>query len=173
MNQTKSDKEDQWHLDKKVPLSLIFAMLVQAAMVIWAIADIKKDVEVLKAAMVQQLDRDSRQDRATADAVGLVREDIKEVKVHDVPADLDRYDRYQQPVHRNEAAAQTRAPPGTAQVAEPALDRRRIRADRGRDDCAGRWRTTAFPARHWLSRWSIGLILAGAWGARFLAASED
>jgi hypothetical protein len=80
MNQTKSDKEDQWHLDKKVPLSLIFAMLVQAAMVIWAIADIKKDVEVLKAAMVQQLDRDSRQDRATADAVGLVREDIKEVK---------------------------------------------------------------------------------------------
>jgi len=81
MNQTKSDKEGQWHLDKKVPLSLIFAMLVQAAMVIWAIADIKKDVEVLKAAMVQQLDRDSRQDRATADAVGLVREDIKEVKV--------------------------------------------------------------------------------------------
>lgn len=81
MNQTKSDKEGQWHLDKKVPLSLIFAMLVQAAMAIWAIADIKKDVEVLKAAMVQQLDRDSRQDRATADAVGLVREDIKEVKV--------------------------------------------------------------------------------------------
>mgnify|MGYP001426105342 FL=1 len=81
MNQTKSDKEDQWHLDKKVPLSLIFAMLVQAAMAIWAIADIKKDVEVLKAAMVQQLDRDNRQDRATADAVGLVREDIKEVKV--------------------------------------------------------------------------------------------
>ena len=81
MNQTKSDKEDQWHLDKKVPLSLIFAMLVQAAMVIWAIADIKKDVEVLKAAMVRQLDRDSRQDRAAADAVGLVREDIKEVKV--------------------------------------------------------------------------------------------
>lgn len=41
--------EDGWHLDKKVPLSLILAILVQAAMVIWAIADIKKDVEVLKA----------------------------------------------------------------------------------------------------------------------------
>ena len=37
-----------WHLDKKVPLSLIFAMMCQAAMVIWAIADIKKDVELLK-----------------------------------------------------------------------------------------------------------------------------
>ena len=80
MNQTKSDKEDQWHLDKKVPLSLIFAMLVQAAMVIWAIADIKKDVEVLKAAMVQQIDRDNHQDRAGAEAVALVREDLREVK---------------------------------------------------------------------------------------------
>jgi len=80
MNQTKSDKEDQWHLDKKVPLSLIFAMLVQAAMVIWAIADIKKDVEVLKAAMVQQIDRDNRQDRAGTEAVALVRDDLREVK---------------------------------------------------------------------------------------------
>jgi len=96
MNQTKSDKEGQWHLDKKVPLSLIFAMLVQAAMVIWAIADIKKDVEVLKAAMVQQIDRDSRQDKAAADAVGLVREDIKEVKTM-LSRLIDRHDQYQQP----------------------------------------------------------------------------
>lgn len=40
-----------WHLDKKVPLSLIFAMVVQAGMVIWAIADIKKDVELNKQAI--------------------------------------------------------------------------------------------------------------------------
>jgi hypothetical protein len=39
---------DGWHLDKKVPLGLIFTILVQAGMVIWAIADIKKDVELLK-----------------------------------------------------------------------------------------------------------------------------
>lgn len=72
--------ENQWHLDKKVPLSLIFAMLIQAAMVIWAVADIKKDVEVLKAAVAQQADRDSRQDRSAYESVALVREDIKEVK---------------------------------------------------------------------------------------------
>ena len=71
--------DNQWHLDKKVPLSLIFAMLVQAAMVVWAIADIKKDVEVLKAAMALQVDRDNRQDRAGAEAVALVREDLHEV----------------------------------------------------------------------------------------------
>lgn len=71
--------DNQWHLDKKVPLSLIFAMLVQAAMVVWAIADIKKDVEVLKAEMALQVDRDNRQDRAGAEAVALVREDLHEV----------------------------------------------------------------------------------------------
>ena len=89
-NQDPPDKE--WHLDKKVPLSLIFAMLVQAAMVIWAIADIKKDVEVLKAAMVIQVDRDNRQDKAAGEAVALVREDIKEVKAM-LARLLDRYDR--------------------------------------------------------------------------------
>ncbi len=80
MGNTDPNQKNEWHLDKKVPLSLIFAMLVQAAMVVWAIADIKKDVEVLKAAMAQQVDRDNRQDRATYEAVALVREDIKEVK---------------------------------------------------------------------------------------------
>lgn len=52
---------DGWHLDKKVPLSLIFAMLMQAAMVIWAIADIKKDVELLKQDSVGLHARDTLQ----------------------------------------------------------------------------------------------------------------
>lgn len=80
MGNTDPNQENEWHLDKKVPLSLIFAMLVQAAMVVWAIADIKKDVEVLKAAMALQVDRDNRQDRAGSEAVALVRDDIREIK---------------------------------------------------------------------------------------------
>ncbi len=60
---------DSWHLDKKVPLSLIFAMLIQAAMVIWAVADIKKDVEILKSRVTTQSDRDDRQDKSMSDAV--------------------------------------------------------------------------------------------------------
>jgi chaperonin cofactor prefoldin len=48
---------------QKSPLSLIFAMLIQAAMVIWAVADIKKDVEILKSRVTTQQDRDERQDR--------------------------------------------------------------------------------------------------------------
>lgn len=61
--------KESWHLDKKVPLSLIFAMLIQAAMVIWAVADIKKDVEILKSHVTAQQDRDDRQDKSMSDAV--------------------------------------------------------------------------------------------------------
>lgn len=53
--------ESGWHLDKKVPLSLIFAMLLQAGMGIWAIADIKKDVELLKAETTVLHHRDTQQ----------------------------------------------------------------------------------------------------------------
>lgn len=66
--------EHGWHLDKKVPLSLIFAMLVQAGMVILAITDIKKDVEILKAQSAMQVTRDVRQDSDMRDAMQLLRE---------------------------------------------------------------------------------------------------
>lgn len=54
--------EDSWHLDKKVPLSLIVALLIQSGMVIWAVADVKKDVEYLKLHIPQQAAIDLRQD---------------------------------------------------------------------------------------------------------------
>jgi len=65
-----------WHLDKKVPLSLIFAMLVQAGMVIVAISDIKKDVEFLKMQVRAQAERDSRQDMDMKEAMTLLRESL-------------------------------------------------------------------------------------------------
>ena len=43
-------------------------MLVQAGMVIWAVADIKKEVELLKAQTMMQRDRDERQDKSAAEA---------------------------------------------------------------------------------------------------------
>lgn len=65
-----------WHLDKKVPLSLIFAMLLQAAMVIVAISEIKKDVEFLKAQVQTQAQRDARQDQDMKEAMALLRESL-------------------------------------------------------------------------------------------------
>lgn len=74
-----SQDENRWHLDKKVPISLMLVLLMQGVAGVWAVADIKKDVELLKAAMIEQRNRDERQDKTTAEAVMQVRSDIKEV----------------------------------------------------------------------------------------------
>lgn len=79
------EKEEQgWHLDRKVPLSLIFAMLVQAGGVVWAIADIKKDVEVLKmqttSEALGQRERDRRQDDQATAAILLIRSQLERME---------------------------------------------------------------------------------------------
>ena len=61
-------RDNSWHLDKKVPLTLIFAMMVQTGAVVWAVADIKKDVEILKMQALGQHERDERQDKSSAEA---------------------------------------------------------------------------------------------------------
>jgi hypothetical protein len=72
-----SPPDNRWHLDKKVPVGIILVLLFQGVAGIWAIADIKKDVELLKDARMEQRERDSRQDKAATEAVQLVRADIK------------------------------------------------------------------------------------------------
>lgn len=65
--------DEQWHLDKKVPLSLIFAMIVQAAMVLWAVAGIRGDVEILKVKLQAQTSRADKQDQSSAESLSLIR----------------------------------------------------------------------------------------------------
>jgi hypothetical protein len=74
-----------WHLDKKVPLGLIFTILVQAGMVIWAIADIKKDVELLKQDTIALHTRDNQQSEAFRDALKMMQEQFSRLD-----AKLDR-----------------------------------------------------------------------------------
>lgn len=74
-----------WHVDKKVPLTLIFAMIVQAGMVIWAVADIKKDVEMLKADVVTLHQRDARIELNTKETVAGVNTHLERME-----AKLDR-----------------------------------------------------------------------------------
>ena len=69
--------EAQWHLDKKVPLSLIFALLVQTIVIVISFQDVKKDVELLKAAQVVLRDRDIQQSSDLHDAMSQVREQFR------------------------------------------------------------------------------------------------
>ena len=74
--------KESWHLDKKVPITLIVALLVQTVGVVAAFVDLKKDVEYLRAQVITQRDRDDRQDKVLGDVVArleaqLVRMDSK------------------------------------------------------------------------------------------------
>lgn len=74
----RSDDNTGWHLDKRVPVSIIVTLLIYGISGLWFIADIKRDVEILKAAQSAQHDRDERQDRAVADALAQLRDAVRE-----------------------------------------------------------------------------------------------
>lgn len=66
-----------WHLDKKVPLSLIFAMIVQVIIVTMFFADIKRDVELLKAKTEGIEHRYESDKLALRDNLGIMRDQFK------------------------------------------------------------------------------------------------
>jgi len=74
------DKPGGWHLDKKVPISLIMALLVYGATGLWYVADIKKDIELLKMSTLEQRDRDKRQDEQVANAMMLLRGQLERME---------------------------------------------------------------------------------------------
>jgi hypothetical protein len=66
-----------WHLDKKVPISIILTLLLQAAAGLWFVAGLRTDIELLKSSTAVQRERDDRQDKTLADALGLIRADLQ------------------------------------------------------------------------------------------------
>lgn len=69
--------ESGWHLDKKVPLSLIAAMIAQVIVVTMFFADIKRDVELLKADSVVLHQRDSAQTIEMREAIRTLQEQFQ------------------------------------------------------------------------------------------------
>ena len=74
-----------WHLKKEVNLSIILAMLGLAITGFWGFADLKKDIELLKANAVVLHDRDNKAELDMHDAMAQVRDQYKELS-----AKLDR-----------------------------------------------------------------------------------
>jgi hypothetical protein len=58
-----------WHLDKKVPVSIILVLVVYGISGLIFISDIKRDVEILKVQQVAQDKRDEKQDRDFTESV--------------------------------------------------------------------------------------------------------
>lgn len=57
-----ADREEQWHLDKKVPISIIGAMLFQAAIAIWFASKLDQRVTVAEDKIIEITTVNKRQD---------------------------------------------------------------------------------------------------------------
>ena len=68
-----------WHLDKKVPITLIFVLLMQGVAGILAVTEIKKDVELLKADNVSLHAAHTRQIQDAKEDRGVIRETLQEI----------------------------------------------------------------------------------------------
>ena len=102
------DSDGRWHLEKKVPISIVLALVIQGLSGIWFIQDIKRDVEVLKVAQTVQHERDQRQDVDTLAALSLIRDNLKDINAQMMAANanvntkLDRLVESQRYVERRE-----------------------------------------------------------------------
>jgi hypothetical protein len=85
---SKFDGEDRrqkeeigWHLDKKVPISIILTMLGLALTGFWGFADLKRDVELLKATTLVLHDRDTKQELDIHEALAQIREQYRDLSI--------------------------------------------------------------------------------------------
>ena len=76
---------DHWHLDKKVPITIIFALLAQGAAGLWFVSKLESRIYALESKELSQRDRDDRQDNAVRDAMAGVARQLERMD-----AKLDR-----------------------------------------------------------------------------------
>lgn len=72
-------EDDRWHLDKKVPISIIAALFVQFMGGVWFMSKMESRLVALEAAQAAQNQRDDRQDRAAAEAVAVIRAQLDRI----------------------------------------------------------------------------------------------
>ena len=72
-----------WHLDKKVPISLIVVIVLQGVSFTWYVGKLDSRVTIIETTRIdyraQQHDRDQRQDEAVAEAVGQLRTQLDRI----------------------------------------------------------------------------------------------
>jgi hypothetical protein len=85
MNGKQKDIESHWHLDKKVPISLIAALLVQFAGGLWFMSKLESRVLSLEGFRDAQHERDEQQDKA----VGAAQDKLYR-RLETIDAKLDR-----------------------------------------------------------------------------------
>jgi type VI protein secretion system component VasK len=75
---------DNWHLSKSVPLTLIFGLFVQGAAIVWTVSTMTSDIEVNASKIVEVQQRLGRlEDAVHGQAVSMARidENIKSIRM--------------------------------------------------------------------------------------------
>jgi Tfp pilus assembly protein PilO len=75
----KDEITGKWHLDKRVPITLILAIIIQTLSFVWFFSKMDSRIASLEANLVAQRDRDDRQDSNVKDGLHTLRADIKEI----------------------------------------------------------------------------------------------
>ncbi len=76
---------DNWHLSKSVPLTLIFGLFIQGAAIVWTVSTMTSDIEVNASKIVEVQQRLGRmEDAVHGQAVSMARidENIKAIRIH-------------------------------------------------------------------------------------------
>jgi hypothetical protein len=98
----------RWQIDKTIPLAVVVTLLIYGMTGLWFVQDIKRDVEILKAAQPMQKERDSRQDADSLAALALIRDNLRDMNAAmntsnaSVSAKLDRLVESQRYVERRD-----------------------------------------------------------------------
>lgn len=79
MPESDRQSEREWHHSRALQITHLLATLSIGVTAITYVFDIRKDVELLKADRVVQVERDARQDAATSDIKRESREQLKEI----------------------------------------------------------------------------------------------
>jgi hypothetical protein len=72
--------DGKWHVEKKIPLTLIVILLAQGLAGWGVVVDLRKDIELIKAQLVVQRDRDERQDAISRERVLEVRDALIDLR---------------------------------------------------------------------------------------------
>ena len=75
---------DNWHLSKSVPLTLIFGLFVQGAAIVWTVSTMPSDIEVNASKIIEVQHRLGRmEDAEHGQAVSMARidENIKAIRL--------------------------------------------------------------------------------------------
>ena len=68
-----------WHLKKEIQLGHLVTTLTVAVSAVIYITKVEQRVALLEASMVQQHDRDERQDKASAESISLLRAQLEKI----------------------------------------------------------------------------------------------